>query len=57
MTDAWQWPQWTYFVLLVFGLLVAAAQHGDKRTGEHNAVLSFAVSALVAWLLHEGGFW
>ncbi len=57
MTEHWHWPQWTYAVILILSLLVMAAQHGDNRTGKHNAVLSLVVSLLTAWILHEGGFW
>jgi len=53
----WNWPQITWAVLAFLSLLIAAAYHGEPRTGRYNFPLSFMVAVLAVFLLYMGGFW
>ena len=49
------WPQYTYIGLIIFGLGIGLAKHGQPR-GPHNIVTDLIAAALVFWLLIAGGF-
>jgi hypothetical protein len=49
------WPQFTYIALILLGLGVCIAKHGQPR-GPHNLVTDLISTALVLWLLIAGGF-
>jgi len=50
------WPQITWIVLAVLGLLINGANHGKPRDGEYNGFISIVVTGIMAWLLWSGGF-
>ena len=50
------WPQLAVAVLMVLGLGISLAQHGDAKTGYESFWTSLASSAVMFWLLYEGGF-
>lgn len=53
------WPQYTYLALIVLGLGMALAQHGEPRTGSdrtHNFFTSLIAAAISVWLLWAGDF-
>jgi hypothetical protein len=50
------WPQYAYLVLTLIGLGVAMEQHGQPKTGTHSFPSSLFATALILWILWEGGF-
>lgn len=54
---AWGWPQWTYAVSTVLGLLFIACLNGQPKTGAYNFAASLMVSAIYVAILGFGGFW
>lgn len=53
----WGWPQWIVAILYALSVTVSVALHGQKRTGNHNGFVSIVLVAILAALLHSGGFW
>lgn len=54
------WPQYVYAGLIILGLGMSIAQHGEPRTGSdarHNFFTSAIAAAISFWLLWAGGFW
>lgn len=49
------WPQYTYLALLLIGLGVGLAKHGEPRK-PHNVVVDLIATAIVLWILSSGGF-
>lgn len=52
----WGWPQWVVAALTSFGVLLAAAKHGDARP-PYDLTASFLAAIITFWLLWMGGFW
>ncbi|HHQ5947020.1 TPA: transglycosylase SLT domain-containing protein, partial [Enterobacter hormaechei subsp. hoffmannii] len=50
------WPQVVWAVLVLLGLGIELARHGQARTGKHSFWWQLFGSATVAWLLWCGGF-
>lgn len=50
------WPQllWLLFAGADMGIWVT--RHGEPRRGEYNAYAAVLSTALVTWILWEGGF-
>lgn len=42
-------------VLIVLGVGMSLAEHGESRDGEYNFWLSLFVAALEIWLLYKAG--
>lgn len=43
-------------VLIVLGVGVDLAKHGEPKEGKHNFWLTLFVAALEIWLLYKAGF-
>ncbi len=56
MTLYMYWPQVVWAVLVLLGLGIELARHGQARTGKHSFWWQLFGSATVAWLLWCGGF-
>lgn len=55
-TSNWGWPQWSYLTITVIAIVLAAAEHGEPKTGNFNFG-TFMLSIFVAmFLLVSGGF-
>lgn len=52
----WLWPQWTVIVLWGVGLLLEAAVHGKKKTGNFNILTGIIRTGLSFWIFYAGGF-
>lgn len=50
------WPQGIYLALVLIGLGVAAAKHGQPKTGTYSFWVSLPASAILLGLLAWGGF-
>lgn len=50
------WPQIVYLGLIVAGLLMAGAKHGEPNTSKHNFWASLIGAAVSVGLLYAGGF-
>lgn len=51
------WPQYAYIGLTLLGLGFVLAKTGEPKTGKYSFWASVFSTALVLWLLYEGGFW
>jgi hypothetical protein len=49
-------PQIIYVVLLLLGVGIDLAKHGQPKTGKHSFPSSFFAAALILALLYWGGF-
>ena len=56
MTLYMYWPQVVWAVLVLLGLGIELARHGQNRTGKHSFWWQLFGSVTVAWLLWCGGF-
>lgn len=58
MIDAstWGWPQWTWVIIALIGLLGHAANHGKPRETEWNGFMSLISFGLSIFILSQGGF-
>lgn len=54
-TQAWSWPQWTWVIVVVLGLIIDAAEHG-KPKGEYNFPMGLIGKVIAAFILICGGF-
>jgi hypothetical protein len=50
------WPQITWLCLTLLSAGIGIAQHGKPKTGNNNMFINLIATALIAWLLYEGGF-
>jgi hypothetical protein len=50
------WPQFTILFLVVLGLGISLARHGEPKTGYESFWVSLTTAAFEFWLLYEGGF-
>lgn len=55
--DSWNWPQWTFAILMFISVAVNAAMHGDERKGKYNFPAKLVSTFLTAFILFKGGFW
>lgn len=49
------WPQYAYLAMVLIGLGVSMANHGESK-GEENFFVTAARTALAVFLLWQGGF-
>ena len=52
----WGWPQFVYASLIIFGLGVTLAKHGQPRE-PHNFMFATITTLLCLWIQYKGGFW
>jgi hypothetical protein len=50
------WPQFTILFLVVLGLGISLARHGEPKTGYESFWVSLTTAAFEFWLMYEGGF-
>jgi len=50
------WPQITYIILIVIGLVDHAIEDGKPKTGTYNFNLQILSTGLCVWILYCGGF-
>lgn len=53
----WGWPQWVVAVLYGLTVIVYAANEGKPRDGKYSTLGCLIGLAIMAFLLHKGGFW
>lgn len=56
MKFVWEWPQITWAVLAGIGLLWAAVNDGEPRTGKHSIGVSLFCAMIAVAILYFGGF-
>jgi hypothetical protein len=49
-------PQISMVILLALSLGVNLAEHGKPKTGKYNVIYPIISSAILLWILIEGGF-
>lgn len=49
-------PQLIYIALILIGLGIAFAEHGQPKKGKHNAWITVIATIIVLILLFKGGF-
>ena len=49
-------PQLIYIALLMIGIGIDTAKHGEPKTGNHNCTSSIIAAILTIALLYWGGF-
>jgi len=50
------WPQVTVLVLMLIGLGINMAEHGEEKTEKKNFWVRLLSAGLTFWLLYVGGF-
>lgn len=65
-TAHWHWPQWTFVSILLIGLIMSAAQHGDDKVYsagpgkgnpvKYNGFIALIKFAVIIAILVCGGF-
>lgn len=51
----WEWPQYTYLVIMCLSLLVSILNHGKPRDA-YNAYAAFIGTIVAVFVLYNGGF-
>ena len=51
----WDWPQWTYAILITHALVVHISKDGQPNP--YNGVLQTVATGIGVGLLYAGGFW
>lgn len=55
-TTNWGWPQWTYVVLMLIGLIAHAHKHGQPRGEKYNFGTQLLAVIITVFILGYGGF-
>lgn len=50
------WPQYTILFLIVMGLGISLARHGEPKLERESFWTSLFAYAITVWLLLQGGF-
>lgn len=51
-----EWPQITWFVLVLISLGVSVGKHGEPKEGNHNFWYSLIGTVIAFWIFYSGGF-
>lgn len=55
--DNWEWPQWSYAILMLIGLWVAISKHGEPKIIQNYSMGEATLNTFIACvLLVAGGF-
>lgn len=56
-TANWHWPQWTFLIWMLIGLMANSIKHGEPYDLKRNAFVSFIKFVVVSAILVCGGFY
>ena len=56
--ETWGWPQYLYFVTIIYGIIMLAPKHGtityEESKSRLEIIIAIAIPVIILWF---GGFW